>query len=344
MMERTVEARLDIIRNGVKAGELEAISTPVILMNSAAQIKLSLRAEVKKHSDFNALSDEIRPVLILDGVEHTCGVFLPATFTENVVSTLDTFNIEAYDRSWRIDTTLWLPSQKIASGTNYMDAIEQLLLAAGISLVLKTPSAAVIDTDRTWEAGTSYLSIINELLAEINYEEIWFDNNGFARLSPFVRASAENIAHVLDGSDVRSMILPEYTDELDIYDAANVFICVVSSPDREEALVSTAVNDNPESPLSVQRRGRRIQRYIKINDIASQEELDAYAQRICWESMAFGETLRLSTALKPGWGVNDVVALHVDDHSGIFLSSGWQMELAAGGTMSHTLRRVVFQI
>lgn len=344
MMERTVEARLDIIRNGVKAGELEAISPPTILMNSSAQIKQSLTAAVKKNPDFNALSDEIRPVLILDGIEQPCGVFLPATVTEKYVADLNTFELEAYDRGWRVDTTLWLPSQKIAAGTLYLDAIEQLLVSAGIALVLKTPTAAVIGTDRTWEAGTSCLAIINELLAEINYDQLWFDENGFARLSPFVRASAENIAHVLDGSDVRSMILPEYTDELDIYAAANVFICVVSSPDREEPLVATAVNDNPASPLSVPRRGRRIHRYVKINDIASQEDLDAYAQRLCWESMAFGETISLSTALKTGWGVNDVVALKVSDRSGIYLSTGWKMELAAGGKMSHTLRRVVFQL
>lgn len=344
MIERTVDARLDIIRNGVKAGEIYAVEAPHVRMDATALIKTALTVSVKKSQDFEPLTDEIRPVLIIDGQEHSCGVYLPATVTETLSSGNSICSIEAYDRSWRVETTLWLPGQKLAAGTNYLDAVETLLLTAGISLVSRTPTAAVLAADRTFDAGTSLILIVNQLLAEINYNELWFDSDGYARLEPFAPATADQIDFVLDANDVHSLLLPELAEELDIFSAPNVFVCVVSSPERDEALVATAENNNPGSLLSIPRRGRRIQSFVKVDEIAGQTELDAFAQRLCWESMAFGETVTISTGILPGWGVDDVIALQYGDYSGIFQSTAWEMDLAAGGTMTHTLKRVVISI
>lgn len=341
MRERTVEARIDIIRNGAKAGELKIIDPPRVRMQSTASIKTSLSATVKHDDFFDPLSDELRPVLIIDGVESPAGYFLPATVTSTAANGEVTDAIEAYDLSWRVETTLWLPGQKISAGTNYIAAVESLLVSCGISLVVKTVTTSTLPHDVTYDAGTSLLTVINDLLGEINYGELWFDNAGYARLEPFAPATADNIDMVLNAADVRSLLLPELTEEMDIFSAPNVFTCICSTPDRSSALVATAENTNPASPLSIPRRGRRIQSFVQVNEIASQTALNAYAERLCWESMAFGETVMVSTGILPGWGVQDVVALQYGDYSGLYLSNEWDMEITAGGMMSHTLKRVV---
>ena len=60
--------------------------------------------------------------------------------------------------------------------------------------------------------------------------------------------------------------------------------------------------------------------------------------------MLTGETIRVSTALLPGYGVADVTAIHYGELSAVCVERGWTMQLAPGGTMTHELERVVASI
>lgn len=341
-MTRTVTTRLELLRRNAKVCNLEMISAPKIVMRASSAIKTSLSATVLSDSRANWLTDEVRAVLTIDGVDYHCGVFIPATVTETTEGAEMTVSFEAYDRCWYCKSSLWVSPRRLREGTNYIAAVERLLQECGLNLLLKTPTAARLVTDRVWDSGTPILSIINELLSEINYKPLWFNADGYAVLQPLVTPSAERIEHRLDGNDIRSLLLPQATRETDIYSAANVFVVTCSNPEYEEPLVATAVNNNPSSPLSTIKRGRRIYHFERVNNIANQEELNKYADNLRWQSMAIGETVSVSTALLPGFGVNDVVALNIKNASGLYLSTGWTMDFVSGGDMSHTLERVVF--
>jgi hypothetical protein len=60
--------------------------------------------------------------------------------------------------------------------------------------------------------------------------------------------------------------------------------------------------------------------------------------------MITGETIRISTALLPGFGVADVVALHYGELAAICIERAWTMELRVGGTMTHELEKVVYNL
>lgn len=344
-MIRELEIRFRILRSGSFFGELHPVGSPRLTMSDSAAIKTSLSGEFLIPEEIDWLSDEIQPVLVIDGEESPLGVFLPATVTPTETETTKSVKVTAYDRCWRVRDTYAESSVYFASGTNYLAAIESLLTAAGIVLTVKTPTAAAFPEAREdWQAGTSYLDIINELLSEISYNPLWFNSQGAAVLEPASVPAAENIEHTLDDTDVRSLLLPQITRETDVYSAPNVFLCICSSADKASVLTASAENTNPQSPLSIMRRGRRIVKVTRVNNIADQTALTAYAEKLRNESMLGGETIRVTTGLLPGFGVADVTAIRWGELSEICVEHAWEMELGVGGSMKHTLERVVVNL
>ena len=346
-MTREIDFRYVVMRNSADYIEIYPAdgSTPTLRMEESAEIKTSLSGAFLRDDRFDALSDEIRAEMILDGVTWPLGVYAVASCTLNRTETEHIMQVEAFDRCWRVRDTRTDSLLHLAAGTNFLDAVAQLLTAAGIAIIIRTPSSAVLAEAREdWETGTSYLDIVNQLLSEINYKSLWFDASGAAVLEPVSVPDAANIAHTLDASDIRSLVLPEMDRVTDIYSAPNVFLCICSNADKSAVMTATAINDNPQSPLSVPRRGRRIMQVVKVKNIADQDALQDYANHLRNESMWSGETIHVSTALLPGHGVADVVALHTEEFLAICIERAWTMALGVGGTMEHTLERVVVNL
>ena len=339
---RTVDFRFDVLRNGVKAAELRQISNPSVRMSTKSEIKSSLSGEFLHSSDIDILSDEIQPVVIINGIEHACGIFAPATVSTGENEVYKTMSIEAYDRCWRVKTTHTETVKHFSAGQNYVEVVKSLLLEAGIALVIATPTSETLRHDREdWDIGTDLLAIVNMLLNEINYNPLWFDNNGYAIVSPKKQLSAADISRTYDSGNASSMMYMNTSVELDLYNAPNVFICVCSNPDDHTPMTAIAVNNNPISPISVIRRGRRISKLYKVNNIASQSALNEYAQLLCQENMLLGEKISVSTAIIPNCGVGEVVAIVDDVETGLCYETEWEMELGPGGAMKHTLEKAV---
>lgn len=360
---RTIDFAYHVLRNNAFFGFLHAPMDRgnVLRMDDSGEIKMSLSGTFSPfvtdvdgnpvEADF--LSDEIRPMLIIDGTEHALGVYGVAKAVPVENNGVQRFQVEAFDRCWKVRDNYMETRLHFAAGTNYITAIESLLIAAGITIILATPTDAVLAEAREdWEIGTSCLTIVNQLLGEINYNQLWFTPEGNAVLEPASVPTAENIEHtmsdlpeeLLDGAVKIDRMLPSITRETDVYSAPNVFLCIVSNPDKSGPMKAKAENTNPQSPLSIQRRGRRIMKVERVDNIASQAELQAYADRLRNESMIGGETIRVTTALQPGYGVADVVAIKYGDLSAICIERAYTMELAVGGKMTHELERVVYHL
>lgn len=353
MTSRQIDFRYKILRNGADYGYLQAVSAPTIRCDDSAAIKMSFSGAFMPDArdasgdvipvDF--LSDEIEPILIIDGAEYTLGVFLPATVTPSESAGAAQMQIEAFDRCWRVRDVYSETLTFFAAGTPYLTAIESLLTQAGITAVLATPTAATLAEAREdWNIGTSYLTIVNDLLAEINYNPLWFNSSGVAVLEPASVPTAANIEHTLDAGNVESLIIPEISRQTDIYQAPNVFAAYCANPDKSGILTARAENTNPQSPLSIPRRGRRIMHVERLDNIASQALLQDYVDQKRNDSMISGETIRIQTALLPGYGVADVVALRYGEINAVCIDRAWSMSLTVGGTMSHTLERVVYNL
>lgn len=357
---RDISFNYVIVRNGADYGYLfpSDNGTPTIRMDVSGEIKTSLSGQFLKtvfdyfgkpdsELEINWLSDLIRPEIVIDGIIHPLGVYIPTTVEEiydtNGLEVLS-YSVEAYDRCWLMKTTI--PSQIFfGSGVKYTTAIEALMTRSGVSLVSLTDNDATLTEDRSdWNIGTDCLTVVNQLLSEINYNPVWFDKDGVAILEPASEPTANNIEHTFDAEDPETLVLAGITKTMDIYNAPNVFLCVCNNADKSGVMTATASNTNPQSPLSINRRGRSIMTVVNVDNIASQEELQAYANRLRNQSMITGETIQVKTGILPNFGVNDVVALSYGDTFSICLEKSWSMDLRVGGQMTHTLEKVVVNL
>lgn len=344
-MTRLVDVRFIVTRDGSDYCELYPKSAPTLRMEGDNSVKGTLSGEFVQDERIDWMRDKIRPELIIDGIVWPLGVYLPVSVRNKESETSKTAQIEAYDQGWQVQDVRTEGVLHISSGTNYIEAIKTLLTAAGIVIVIATPTSATLTEDREdWEPGTSYLEIINQLLDEINYNTLWFNQQGAAILEPESVPTAANIEHTINSDDPGCLMLPGISNEVDLFNAPNVFVCVCSNPDKSGVMTATSENTNPQSALSIARRGRRIVQVTKVDNIASQAELEAYADLMRNESMITGETWQIQTALQPGHGVNDVVAFHHRDETSICIERAWSMSLTSGGIMTHTLKKVVYNL
>ena len=347
-MFRSIDFRYTIQRNGADYCELHRLSdgSASVKMNDSSSIKTSLSGDfLIPAKEVNWLTDEIQVQIITNGEPHSCGIFLPSVVSEHEDETIQFLHIDALDRGWiaqdsRTESRVFIPA-----GTNYVDAVVSVLGRAGISQIISTPTAFLMPEDRDdWNVGTPILDIVNQLLSEISYKPLWFNGDGAAMLEPASSPTANNIDHSLDDTKIESLLAPRISRQTNLYNKPNVFVCVCSNADKEDGMVAIGENTNPQSPLSISRRGRRITQYVPVQNTPSQIALQLYADRMVTESLTSGEKITVSTALLPGFGVGDVTAIKYGDLMAICIERSWSMDLRVGGLMSHILERVVLNL
>ena len=341
-MTRSLSTRVDVLRSGARLTSLQYSSAPSIIADAGGEIKTSLSVTCLDNPLIHWLTDRLRPVVIIDGTEYPLGLFVPSTFSRSRGEGGQTVQVEAYDLGYLLTQAKTETILHLAAGTGYITAIRSLLAAVGISACQIAPSAATLGTDREdWEVGTPYLTIVNQLLGEINYRDVWFDASGIAVLEPAADPSAAAIDHTYDATTASSVTHRDLSTTTDLFDVPNVFIVLCSNPDYDAPMCAVAENTAAQSQLSIASRGMRIPQVYQVDNIASPDELQAYADRLRDQSLLTTEETTIRTAIMPGHGIYDVVALRHPDASGIYLEVGWEISLAAGEYMTHRLRKVV---
>lgn len=274
--------------------------------------------------------------------EFPLGVFVLSTPTRRSMDALNTWDIEAYDRTVILLEDSLTEPLFFAAGTPYITAVQSVLASAGIMSVLVSDyTEAVLRTDREFEIGMKKMRVINALLDEINFNGIYCDAEGRFVLSAYTEPSA-SATDLTYAADDLSLIARDTSSEMDYYNVPNVFIAICSNPDLETDYVSVWENNNPVSRLSTVRRGRRIVSEVYQPDaITSQESLDAYIRRIAFNANQVYEKISFETALMPIHGRANVLALIHPDINGAYVESSWEMPLSTAGQMRHTARRLV---
>lgn len=344
-MMRELDFRVDVLRGGVPySGLIFSASTPPTVSGSAeSEIAMTMTGVFLHNPAVDYLNDELRPVVIVDGVETPAGVY-------RVTSCRSTTNAAGvtYDQLECADRGVVLTWNKLeqrdfwAAGTGYDTVISHYLIEAGITRASMVPSGHVLQSDREdWDIGTPFLTIINDLLSEINYSALWFDIHGTAILRPYAAPSPASIAHTYGVGSGARLISPQISAQLDLFDRPNVIICILENPEYPEPLVATSVNDFPGSALSTLRRGIRIPQIVKVDNIADAAELQTYADRLRDESMQLSEYLDMESGIQPGHNIADTVALIALEREGVFRELSWSFPMAAGQKMKHRLEKAV---
>ena len=173
---------------------------------------------------------------------------------------------------------------------------------------------------------TDRLTIVNALLAEMNYRSLYMDLDGTVRARPWTAPSLQGVQHVYEsGKD--SVLLPSLSLGRDTFDLPNVFIREVENPDLDKTLRAVAENKDADSPISIQNRGFRVVDYEKVDNVASQEELNGMVQNLLVQSRFSNETVSYETGPQPTHGIWDVVLLRHGEDKGIYEETAWELTL-----------------
>lgn len=168
-------------------------------------------------------------------------------------------------------------SVSFAEGTPIIPAVVNLIRATGEQRIAVTPSAATLRSQIVFDPAESTLTIVNKLLEAAGYWSLWCDGSGQFRIEPYVEIDSRPVAYKFDSG--LSIISPEWERTQDMSSVPNRFIVVGQGTDEEPPLVGVAQNDDPDSPFSVQNRGRVIAARDEGDDAADQAIITALAQR-----------------------------------------------------------------
>jgi hypothetical protein len=344
--QRHFKFRYDLLdMNDNKIGELGSVVEGEVSMASLDSIKRTARFKIKDKGDINWLTDRIQPFALLrmrDGkyIEFPLGIFLLSSPTRKDENKSVYRDVEAYDgllilRDDKFDTRYTVPA-----GTNYRQAIIDILASAGITKHNIEQTDKVLPVDMEFAPGTEKLEAINALLQAINYTPLYVDVYGYFTSMTY-RSPSIRSAEYTYRDDELSIVYPGMEEELDLFNVPNKWVVVCSN--AEQSLMSSYTNSNPDSPTSTINRGRTIVDYREVTDIADQQSLDAYVQRIAFEASQVYGKLTFETAINPLHDYMDVLEI---DYSplgikGKYVETGWTMPLKAGARMKHEARKVV---
>jgi len=215
-----------------------------------------------------------------------------------------------------------------------------MIQGAGIPNVEVEDSPLILPIAREFELGTSKLEIINTLLAEINYNPIWVDNNGTYRVEKYVEPSKREVEYSYYCNDT-SVITPDMVEEIDIFNAPNVWHIVYSNPE-ELPKMTTYENNSLSSITSIPNRGRRIVKTGTIENIPNQQTLESVTKRMAYNDSQIYSKFTFHTAIMPHHTNNNMLFVDVPniDVSSKYLEDSWRINF--GGTMEHNVKKIVY--
>lgn len=284
----------------VEAGEIDGITGCKVSENSLSSLKV--KGELSYAWDPRIEDDLVRVYSDseLDGeTETVCHATLFLTTPKTTHSPMSS------PGTGSMFSVLWILQQNKISETLTVD-VGMNLVAYAASLargygnnlrVVDTPSVAVSTTMHTWDAGTDYLEIINDLLEIAGYGSATVDAYGNVVMAPYVDPASRAVAVTFSDTE-DSVSAPSFEAELDTYEVPNV-VCATCSNATTEPIKAIVENDDPESPYSTVSRRKRIVRYETVSDIADEAALYAKAKELLMTGLSQVETVPIAHSYQP---------------------------------------------
>lgn len=312
---------------------------------SLSSLKLSANLQLKEGEAIDYLNDRMQPEVKFYHGEKTIhfplGILLLNSPARKDRDNAVYRQIECYSKLQILQEDKFGERYFIPAGANYTTAISQIITSSGETKINIVTAEAVLQTDKEYDIEMSKLEIINELLNEINYNLLRVDVNGYFISEPYVLPVDREIEYEYIDDEL-SVIVPEVTEELDLFNVPNVFVRYLNNPERPP-LRSVYINDNPDSITSTVSRGRNIVDIRSVEDIASQEALDELTRRDAFNASQVYGHVNFETAIMPFHDYLNCLflrykPLEIEDK---YVETSWSIECRAGGKMQHTVRKVV---
>lgn len=271
---------------------------------------------------------------------------LGAYFTstpEDVAGTVPrTYSVQGYDQLEALSSPVG-DSYIVSVGTGYLEAVAAILDAQGFTAYTLDQSRAstLLAQTRSWaiDQNTTWLTVINDLLAAIGYQGLWADWDGRMRAEPYTPPSARSSEWVYD-TLVNRTILKDRTRAQDYFQAPNRWVAVRTNVASGQIPVEgngiyTFVNQS-NGKTSVAARDRVITKVLPI-EAADQTALITTAQVTINADMIIDQNFTVTTGPNPlHWHFDRVTLSDAEFGTSVELQEqSWSLPLD-GGDMSHT--------
>ena len=251
-------------------------------------------------------------ITIQNGVKekHPLGTFLVQTPSSNFDGKIRTVSMDAYTPLLELKESPPPIGYSMLEGENIMERAYALCRENMRAPVVEIKSDDVLHYDFVANTDDTWLSFLIDLIANAKYS-FALDEMGRILFSP--KQDTASLQPVWTYDDGNSSIL--YSDismDHDLYGVPNVVEIIYSPKQNGDVLYARAVNDDPNSPTSIQRRGREIIHRVSDPDLVgnpTKEEINEYARRLLRELSSLEYTISYSHGYCPA-RVGDCVRLN----------------------------------
>lgn len=254
----------------------------------------------------------VRPYQTLSGAGYTktwpLGVYLLTTPETVLGSTPITYEVSGYDKLHLLQRPVG-DTYVVEAGTGYLAAVRAAIIASGATpttvLLDSTAEGTVLPAPMVWvldpEELTSYLTVINDLLAAVGYRGLYADANGVYCSEPYQSPLVRTPTWTLDLTDQSTVIVADTgrTLRTDVYDQANwwrfIRAGMDAAPVEGTGLYTVDLSDGGAKIKSVQ-----------LINAADQTALEAIGDAIVQTAQQIEQTLEVETGPLPLLGHFDV--------------------------------------
>lgn len=323
--ERHTEWRFELLDHDENlVGMLDGAVSGSVDWSASASIKGGGQLNVADTGqDVDWLGVRIRPVARIKGIDRDlpCGIWLPDAPVDTWGGHGRSWTVDLLDKATILDGDIWAdpstgePGSFVAeAGSTALQVVAHLIEETGESAAAIGDDSTTITTAMMWEAGTTRLRIINDILDAAGFFSLTVDERGQFRAAKYVppadrQPRFENVQPFAVGDT--SLMALDFAVERDFGSVPNRWVCITGGTDEEEALVSVATNENADSPFSYQARGRWITRVDNDVEAVDQQALDTITTRRLISAMSVSAKIPVSHLWLPGLAVNDVVPVRI---------------------------------
>lgn len=309
------------------------------------EIRFFYKKGADRLKEVEILSDRlkiIRGVRMDDGgwAEFSDGVFLlrnPEQVSKE--SGVSIVRCQTYGKTILLNDITTLERYVVAASVNIITAVTAAIVAAGFSsseISLPTTSLSTAAA-REWDKGTSYLTIVNDLLLSINFENIRDNENGIFTSQEYVQPIDRSASFSL-ADDQFSLIIGDVGFNPNLVQRPNKVTTVDANPGTN-TITGGATSDQWSNSGSTGPQGSTIEDVVPVVGV-NQTIIDALAARFLTEETQT-PLLKMNVSYIPNLGHRPIVNLTYNNVLKPYLLKSYSEPLSYAGLISLDGKEVV---
>lgn len=306
--------------------------------NSLSTLKANCNFNISLAINEKLNLDAIRIYSVLNGAKECLGTFLISSPAADFNNMIQNISCTGYSTLWPLSVNT--PSNKyyVAEGTNVIAEVKRILSSLNYACLIPD-SVKTTSINREWDIGTSYLTIINDLLDVANYTSLYIDVYGEFQAEEYVLPQDRQPDEIIDEDGIND-IEPQQTNELDLFNVPNRFIRYCAS-DPTSTLYAEYVNTEGPTGTNNTWVNTDVQ---EVSDAADYDTLYEICKRDCINATSIYNKLSISTMCRIIKTYMPVIRLKHFQANGDYVCTSFTLDLTVGGSSNLNLRKVVMLI